>query len=816
MTKAATCARATGRDIETGLGKVGDLLAPLGPMGEKLAGVFNAIGSATKGAFSEISKSGVVIGGLAGLALGVTAVGGGLFALAQKAAEYGSKIYEAKEKTGIAAGQLSGIMALTKEVGGNFDSLTNSLARAGANLSGISEHGAKAAGSTTFLARAAKEAGDSGLKPMGDRIQSVLAQVFKWNNEGDRNKALSELLGKGWMENVSTLKLLAEQGYAPAIAAAQRLGIYFDDVSARQAKEFRVALADLEGQASGLGLKIGSELIPKLLSLSAMLVGAGVQAHVAGELLASVGLILVGKIGDGLKEGKQGFKDLSNVMGDLTQAQTDFLARVQALTSGQEAQGKESDKVRGAHKAHGDALASLILREQEELEVAHAGTNESKKLSAEYAHTCAEIEKLVKAGGSYVEGLRAQALALEVYKAKLMEVKAVIPKLGEMPWDRLRAQQLAQEDEAVNVFKPPRLEMPKTPAGEFAAPTTPIDSLLFPSTVMNKTLAQLAQLPRGMDDTRAAEKALEAETQLSSGAFSKLAAVFPGLTEGEVAATAAGRKLIEQLTKMDKVGSFGDQFRELIDQLELAGDNLGGNLLKTVGASIDGIEGKLAEMAVKGKANFKELYQSMEMSLVKSGLQKGVSVLLSGARGLGGVKRDGSSASSALFVTLASAEGKILGALGKGTPQPSAASPLKALGGLGSNPNDASGNAGPASALGSLASGFSSVFGQFEKTLGVLGKGIGSIFSMFGGFLASGGDVTPGKAYVVGEKHPEWFLPRQKGTVVPTLSSQQLRPMVYSPVWNISTPDVDSFKRAQGQLIADGYRSAAMAHARNS
>jgi hypothetical protein len=51
--------------------------------------------------------------------------------------------------------------------------------------------------------------------------------------------------------------------------------------------------------------------------------------------------------------------------------------------------------------------------------------------------------------------------------------------------------------------------------------------------------------------------------------------------------------------------------------------------------------------------------------------------------------------------------------------------------------------------------------------LGKLG-GSGSIFSkLFGGARAEGGPVSSGKAYVVGERGPEWFLPGQSGTVAP-------------------------------------------------
>jgi hypothetical protein len=51
--------------------------------------------------------------------------------------------------------------------------------------------------------------------------------------------------------------------------------------------------------------------------------------------------------------------------------------------------------------------------------------------------------------------------------------------------------------------------------------------------------------------------------------------------------------------------------------------------------------------------------------------------------------------------------------------------------------------------------------------LGKLG-GSGSIFSkLFGGGRAEGGPVSSGKAYVVGERGPEWFLPGQSGMVAP-------------------------------------------------
>lgn len=63
--------------------------------------------------------------------------------------------------------------------------------------------------------------------------------------------------------------------------------------------------------------------------------------------------------------------------------------------------------------------------------------------------------------------------------------------------------------------------------------------------------------------------------------------------------------------------------------------------------------------------------------------------------------------------------------------------------------------------------GFGSLFGG-GATGGSMGKGLwGS--AIFGGARANGGPVQAGRAYVVGEKRPELFVPRESGFVLPKL-----------------------------------------------
>lgn len=57
---------------------------------------------------------------------------------------------------------------------------------------------------------------------------------------------------------------------------------------------------------------------------------------------------------------------------------------------------------------------------------------------------------------------------------------------------------------------------------------------------------------------------------------------------------------------------------------------------------------------------------------------------------------------------------------------------------------------------------------------GLLGSFLSSIFSGFGGARASGGPVTSGKSYLVGERGPEMFVPRTSGTILPAGATQQI------------------------------------------
>ena len=719
MDKAKFAAKQAGKDIEKGLGTVSSALSALGPQATAAGSVLEALGAKAAQAFTVAARNGQGLGTMmSGLALtGVTGLAAGMFALAEHASEVGAKIFEASEKTGIGASQMSGLMAIAKETGGDFDSLSTSLARAGANLEkGILNPGGQVGKVLAQVMGSAKNLADLGLKPMGDRIQSVLAHIFALNDTGERNLALSALLGRGWMQNVMALKLLGSEGYAPAIEQARKFGMFFDDNAAAQAKQFQGAMAALKSEISGVSIAVGQNLIPYMHEFVINMAGAIPALEAFGLRVMAIQLALTGV---GLPIAVKMWHEANGKMAEANEQSNQLAISVSKLAAGERASAEDTAKLTGAVKAHHDVLADIIERERDQIGALDITGNKARELRLEYDRTTREIEKATAAGGDHAESLKAQALALELYKSKLAKMPAHIPS---MPG----AEGLGDSGIGANRMQP----------YQFAT-----------STFSALTLDQLAKLPGAQDNVRLSEKAMRLETALSADGFKKLASAFPGLTEAEVAATASGQRLIEQLTRLDKVGGFSQQFTALKNSLITDGQDLGGKLSQVLGGSINGLEDQFAHLAVTGKANFKSLAQGIEEQILKGGMQKGMSVMLSGLHlpGMAGSKRDGNTPNSSIYVSLVNESGAIVGGIGSAVPQ--AGGVMKSISGSG--------------LLSGLPSGLKGVMGSIGTALGSILK------NLFGGGLAAGGAVTPDQLYMVGEQGPELFAPGIGGSIVP-------------------------------------------------
>ncbi len=106
-----------------------------------------------------------------------------------------------------------------------------------------------------------------------------------------------------------------------------------------------------------------------------------------------------------------------------------------------------------------------------------------------------------------------------------------------------------------------------------------------------------------------------------------------------------------------------------------------------------------------------------------------------------------------------------------------------------------------------------------KKLFGAAAGGSGGgIFGMFGGGKAGGGDVMPGKAYLVGEKGPELFSPGMSGTITPNTDLNGLGKSSFNPTNNFhihGVTDADSFRRSQSQIMARAQDSMMAAWQRN-
>lgn len=246
-----------------------------------------------------------------------------------------------------------------------------------------------------------------------------------------------------------------------------------------------------------------------------------------------------------------------------------------------------------------------------------------------------------------------------------------------------------------------------------------------------------------------------------------------------------------------KSDTFTGQFKSLFSGIADEGKNVVKSFFDDMKSSLDELNGQLAKFIVTGKGlNLQKIGQGLAENLASTGIKKVESMgadALSSFFKFGG-KKDGSNAGSALYVTPVDASGNILGMLGGAGGM---------FGGATAPPSSTA-----TSALGGLGGMFGGIGGGFMSILGKIG-------GLFGGFLSAGGDVTPGKTYIVGEDHPEFFSPKTAGRVAPSLKFTGGAP---APIINFSVngvSDFDSFRRSSPQIASGLAQQLAIAAARS-
>lgn len=256
-----------------------------------------------------------------------------------------------------------------------------------------------------------------------------------------------------------------------------------------------------------------------------------------------------------------------------------------------------------------------------------------------------------------------------------------------------------------------------------------------------------------------------------------------------------------------KLGMLKLQFADFFTDVAADGQGFTDKVFGSMERAMDGLSDQLARLVVTGRASFRQLGMELEGNILKAGFQHGIGQIAGKiaphlAVGAGGGKR-GDSPGSPMFV-------KEVGSPGLGVP------------GFGKGGAGSGGGSGPDSEDGvqsKLTGAFHPVFSDVGKMMGELTSHMSSLLGglgkMFGGFLATGGNVTPGKAYVVGEKHSEFFVPHQAGQVAPALhmAGQTQQNIVNLHIHGVQ--DADTFRRSHSQIGAMLLNQMAIAQARN-
>ena len=223
-----------------------------------------------------------------------------------------------------------------------------------------------------------------------------------------------------------------------------------------------------------------------------------------------------------------------------------------------------------------------------------------------------------------------------------------------------------------------------------------------------------------------------------------------------------------------KVGTLGQKFRGVMNELVIQGRQAGAAIMQAIGGAIDGIESQLAKLLTGQKTDFKGVFTSLAESVTKAQIQRGVGAL---AEHFG--------------------FGKLLGLTQKAD-------------GSQNNPfwvviKNAATAGGESAGIGSLIGGLGSS-GESTGPRGGFGGFFSGLGSLFGGFKAGGGPMAAGNWYIAGERGPE--IVQGPGNVIPAGPT-------YNITHNHNYPTAgsrDLFGRTQKQNQARQMRNSRLAY----
>jgi len=225
-----------------------------------LSAQFQSFASDITGGGEAINAS---FGAIAAVAAGAAvAIGAMLFESAKKTAELGEQLLLMSQQIGLSVTELSGLKVVAETMGISFDTLTRGIAIMDRSLSPFASSGATASKALASIGVNALDA-NGNLRPNVDLLADI-ADKFSTMKDGANKTALAmSIFGRSGAEMIP---ILDKGGSAirSATAAAQSMGLVFDEATAVQSVEFLESLREIKFSAEGLGVSIGTAVMPQV------------------------------------------------------------------------------------------------------------------------------------------------------------------------------------------------------------------------------------------------------------------------------------------------------------------------------------------------------------------------------------------------------------------------------------------------------------------------------------------------------------------------------------------------------------------------
>jgi hypothetical protein len=742
-------------------GALSGAFGALGQFGAVAGELTRSVGESLEGLGKSTSGMGLAITALGGLAAAGLAAAGAYVELGKAGAELVEHFSQVSQKTGIGIHDLQVFAAAGSTVGVSMDDMVIGMRKFGQALTGFGK-GAAAQSVLRELGVTSKDSKEALLET---------ADAFAKMEDGPRKASDAvALFGKSGLQLIPLLNK-GRDGIQQWAAAVDKLGPVIGKDAVEANEKYKDSVTELSLAWDKVKVQAEQSTIPTLSKLTSWVANnfQSIKAGFAGGFAA--GSILKDQ------QAAQGaltasVKDESAAKDALLKKQEELQASLQNTFELQKAGGSAALALERARQQLGDDVQAGLFKEASAIQLQLPLLEKAAQLEAQRA---AEVKRSEASYLSVLESIKNIGSVKPALKAPPLEHKEIESLFGPQTKDPLEG--------APNLGQPSFLSQ----AGQIPELGK---TLNLGKSYLDTFYSQWNSQSKGTTES------------INADYDAQLAKLQGYLALGEVSEQQAKDVYLKiqqerfdglkQLREKNGTSTFKDAWTDMFSQLQASGKDFARSITQDIGSAIESLNGQLAQFAVTGKGlNLKSIGQSLETNLFSSVLKKGESSLfgsLGGMLGLGdGTKPDGSTSQNALWVQFAGAAGA--GGIG-GLPLPGIGNLLNPSGG------DTSSSGG----------GLLGMFGGGSSNSGS-GGGIGSFFSsfgdLFGGFMAGGGSVDAGKAYIVGEKRPELFMPRSSGQIVPSLTSgnggsvQHIQQTV-----NISTPDADSFKKSQSQIAS--------------